>query len=154
MCLAPQGVCYSEWINAGLCPPCCFVATSMNIAVMSSAQWHRELITHVASKRSALSKSEVVRIGRTPTANQTRMSCDEFHVLSIADSSRLRVGKTARFDLFDNGSSGRLRSFALKCRCVLVHRSKARWPRIFLALLTSLRTHSPTAAHLRYSKSS
>ena len=83
---------------------------------------------------SVLCKSEVVRIGRTPAANQTRMSCDEFEVFDCGPS--LRVGKTARFDLFDNGSSGHLRSFALKCRCVLVHRSKARWPRIFLALLT------------------
>src|SRR4029078_9830346 len=33
--------------------------------------------------RSALSKLEVVRLGRTQ-----RMSCDEFHVLSIADASR------------------------------------------------------------------
>ena len=71
----------------------------MNFAVMSTAQWDRELITHLASKCSALCKSEVVRIGRTPTANQTRMSCDEFHMLSIADSTRLRMGKTAFFDL-------------------------------------------------------
>jgi hypothetical protein len=57
---------------------------------MSTAQWHRELITHLSSKRSALCKSEVVRIGRTPAANQAGMSCDEFHMLSIADSSRMR----------------------------------------------------------------
>jgi hypothetical protein len=62
----------------------------MNFAVMSTAQWHRELITHLSSKRSALCKSEVVRIGRTPAANQAGMSCDEFHMLSIADSSRMR----------------------------------------------------------------
>jgi hypothetical protein len=91
----------------------------MNFAVMSTAQWHRELITHLASKRSALCKSEVVRIGRTPAANQTRMSCDEFHVLSIADSSELRVNKTTRFDILDSGSYSRLRSFPLKRRYVL-----------------------------------
>ena len=69
VCLTPQGTCRAEWLNADLCPPCCFVATSMNFPVMSTAQWHRELITHLASKRSALCKSEVVRIGRTPAAN-------------------------------------------------------------------------------------
>ena len=115
----PQSMCRPEWLNAELCPPCCFVATSMNFAVMSTAQWHRELITHLASKRSALCKSEVVRIGRLPAANQTRMSCDEFHVLSIADSSRLRVNKTARFDLFDSGGFSRLQSFPLKRGYVL-----------------------------------
>jgi hypothetical protein len=119
MRLAPESVCHPERFNAGLCPPCCFVAISMNFAVMPAAQGHRELITYPSSECSALCKSEVVRIGRTPAANQTRMSCDEFHVLSIADSSRLWVTKTARFDLFDSGSFSRLRSFPLKRRYVL-----------------------------------
>ena len=160
MCLAPQSVCHPEWLNADLCPPCCFVATSMNFAVMSTAQWDRELITHLASKCSALCKSEVVRIGRTPTANQTGMSCDEFHMLSIADSTRLRMGRTAFFDPLDSGSSGRLRSFPLKGRCVaceLIQRVMAVAlhcrPQV-LALPTSPGTHSPTAGHLRRSTSS
>ena len=59
----------SRGINADLCPPCSFVTTSMDFAVMSTAQWHRELITHLASEGSALCKSEVVRIGRMPAAN-------------------------------------------------------------------------------------
>jgi hypothetical protein len=78
----------------------------MNFAVMSTAQWHRELITHLASKRSALCKSEVVRISRMPAANQTRMSCDKFNMLSIAGSTRLSMGRTAFFDHLDSGSSG------------------------------------------------
>ena len=45
MGLAPQSICHPEWINADLCPPCCFVTTSMYFAVMSTAQWDRELIT-------------------------------------------------------------------------------------------------------------
>ena len=113
VCLAPQSVCYPEWVNAYLCPPCCFVAASMNFAVMSTAQWNRELITHLASQCSALCKSEVVRIGRTPTANQTGMSCDEFHMFSIADSTRLRMDGTAFFDLLDGGSPGQVRSYPL-----------------------------------------
>jgi hypothetical protein len=63
----------------------------MNFAVMPAAQGNRELITHPSSEGSALRKSEVVRIGRTPAANHAGMSCDEFHMLSIADSSRLRI---------------------------------------------------------------
>ena len=78
----------------------------MNFAVMSAAQWDCELITHLSSKCSALCKSEVVRIGRMPAANQTGMSCDEFHMLSIAGSARLRMGRTAFFDPLDSGSSG------------------------------------------------
>jgi hypothetical protein len=48
----------------------------MNFAVMPAAQGNRELITHPSSEGSALRKSEVVRIGRTPAANQAGMSCD------------------------------------------------------------------------------
>jgi hypothetical protein len=130
VCLAPQSVCYPEWLNANLCPPRCFVATSVNFAVMSTAQRDRELITHLAPKSSALCKSEVVRIGRTPTANQTGMSCDEFHMISIAGSTRLRMGRTALFDHLDCGNSGRLRSFLVKRRCVVTNRSNGRWLRL------------------------
>ena len=106
-----------ERLNPDLSPPRCFVPTSMQFAMMSTAQWDRELITHLSSKCSALCKSEMVRIGRTPAANQARLSRDEFHVLSIADSTRLRTGSTAFFDPLDSGSSDRLRSFRLKGRC-------------------------------------
>jgi hypothetical protein len=64
--------------------------TAMNFTVMPAAQGSK-LITHPASERSALRK--VVRIGRTPAANQTGMYCHEFHMFSITDSSRLRLRK-------------------------------------------------------------
>ena len=98
MCLAPQSICHPKRIHVDLCPPGCFVAISMNFAVMPAAQGDRELITHPSSECSALRKSEVVRIGRTPAANQAGMSCDEFHMLAIANSSRLRMRRTAFFD--------------------------------------------------------
>ena len=121
MCLAPQSVCHPERLNADLCPPCCFVAISMNFAVMPAAQRDRELITHPSSERSALRKSEVVGIGGTPAANQAGMSCDVFHMLSIADSSRLRMRRTAFFEPLDSGSFGPLGPFPLKRRCILAH---------------------------------
>jgi hypothetical protein len=87
-----------EWLNADLGPPCCFVAISMNFAVMPAAQGDRELITYLASECSALCKSEVVRVGRTPAANQAGMTCDKFHMLPIADSTRLLMTTSALFD--------------------------------------------------------
>ena len=60
MCLAPQDVCHPDRINADLCPPCCFVATSMNFAVMSTAQWDRKLHhSPCVLVRTALCKSEM-----------------------------------------------------------------------------------------------
>jgi hypothetical protein len=75
----------------------------------------------------SLRKSEVVRIGQTPAANQAGMSCDELHMLSIADSTRLRMRWTAFFDPLDSGSFGPLGPFPLKRRCVVANRSKGRW---------------------------
>src|SRR6516164_10976831 len=111
MCFKPKHSSGERRIDTEFLPPSSFVTVSMNLPVMQAAEWYRELITHLSSECAALRKSEVVRIARTATANQTRMSCDEFHMLSIADSSRLGVGKTARFDLFDSGGFSRLRSF-------------------------------------------
>jgi hypothetical protein len=70
----------------------------MNFAVVPAAQGDRELIAHLASECSALCKSEVVRVGRTPAANQAGMSCDKFHVLPIADSTRVWMTGSALFD--------------------------------------------------------
>jgi hypothetical protein len=127
VCLAPQGVCDPERINLELFPPCCFVAASMNFAVMTTAQWDCEFITYLSSERSALCKSEVVRIGGTPAANQAGMSCDKFHMLSIADSSRLRMRRRVFFDPLGSGIFGPLRFFPLKSRCVVANRSKGQW---------------------------
>jgi hypothetical protein len=124
MCLAPQSVCRGEWLDADLCPPCCFIATSMYFAVMCAAQRDRELITHLSSECSALCKSKVVMIGRPPAANQTRMSGDKFQMLSISDSTRLRAGKTALFDPLNSGNFDRFRSFLVKGDCRFVHWSK------------------------------
>ena len=124
--LAPQRICSPERFNAGLCPPGCFVAISMNFAVMPAAQRDRELITHPPSKCSGLRKSEVVRVGRTPAANQAGMSCHEFHMLSIADSPRLRTRRTTFVDPLDRGSLRPLGPLPLKC-CRVANRSKGRW---------------------------
>jgi hypothetical protein len=60
----------------------------MKLAVMSTAQWDCELITHLSSKCSALCKSEVVRIGRMPTTNQTGCPATNF----TCSRSRARRG--------------------------------------------------------------
>jgi hypothetical protein len=49
MGLQPQRAGGDGWINAGILPPCGFIATAMGIAVMAPAQRHGELITDLAA---------------------------------------------------------------------------------------------------------
>lgn len=70
VCLAPQSVRHLDWLNADLCPPCCFLAASMNLTVMSTAQWDRELIAHLAPERWVLCEAKVMSIRGLPAANQ------------------------------------------------------------------------------------
>jgi hypothetical protein len=51
MAFQPQSTSGNGRINAGLFPPCRFIATAMNLAMMATAQGHSELITDFAAKR-------------------------------------------------------------------------------------------------------
>jgi hypothetical protein len=53
----PKGARRDSRIDTGLFPPCGFIATAMNLTVMTPAQRYGELITDLAAKRSRLSKS-------------------------------------------------------------------------------------------------
>jgi len=46
-------------INPDSRPPCGFIAVTMDLAMMSPAQWHRELIADFAAQRPALGKAQV-----------------------------------------------------------------------------------------------
>jgi hypothetical protein len=61
--LQPKGTRSDQWLNACLQPPGRFVASAMDLAMMTSAQWHGELIACFASQSSALGEAQMVRIG-------------------------------------------------------------------------------------------
>jgi hypothetical protein len=49
-------------IDADIPPPGVFIAATVHLAMMSSAQRHGEFIAHLAAQRPALRKPEVVGI--------------------------------------------------------------------------------------------
>jgi len=51
MAFQPQGTSGNGRINAGLSPPCSFIATAVNLAMMATTQRHSELIADFAAKR-------------------------------------------------------------------------------------------------------
>jgi hypothetical protein len=51
MAFQPQGTSGNGWINADLFPPCHFIATAVDLAMMATTQGDRELIADFAAKR-------------------------------------------------------------------------------------------------------
>jgi len=49
-------------INASLLPPCRFVATSMDLAMMTATKRHCELVADLAAERPVLGEAQMMRI--------------------------------------------------------------------------------------------
>ena len=62
MRLEPQGPSRGRRINPNSLPPCGFVATVMDFPMMTSTQWHGELIADLASKCWMLRVSQMMGI--------------------------------------------------------------------------------------------
>ena len=70
----------------------------MNFAMVPATERDRILIADFAAERTALCKTQMVRIGRLATAQQTWMLRNELDVLAIAQSTRLRPDQTTLVD--------------------------------------------------------
>jgi hypothetical protein len=86
----PMGARRDSRIDTGFLPPCGFIATAMNLAVMAPAQRYGELITDLAAKRRRLRKSQMVSISRTSAADQTWLFGNCFDMLAVANPPRRR----------------------------------------------------------------
>jgi hypothetical protein len=65
----------------------------MEIAVMECTEWHRELVGHFSAHGARLGKAHMVRFGRDPPTDQTRMAGDEVAVTDVADATWLGDGE-------------------------------------------------------------
>ena len=72
----------------------------MNLAMVATAQWHREFVAHLAAECWALCEAHVVGVRWLPAANQARLLGNEPDVIAVADPPRLREGKHALVDSF------------------------------------------------------
>ena|SRR6516164_7893853 len=85
MALQPKRASRDGSVDTGLVPPRGFITTAMHLAMMTTAEWDRELIANLSAQRRGLCKPEMMRIGGTPAANQAWLFGDCFHMLSVAD---------------------------------------------------------------------
>ena len=70
-------------------PPSRFIAGSMELPVMSAAEWHREFVADFAAERHRLRKFQVMRIGRLSAAEQAGLGGNKFEVRLVAAAGRM-----------------------------------------------------------------
>ena len=61
----------------------------MDLAMVTAAQRYCKFVADLASQRPRLRKAQVMSVGRSPAANQTRLLSHCFDVLPIANATRL-----------------------------------------------------------------
>jgi hypothetical protein len=103
MRLRPQYRGSSQGINTGSLPPLGFIAATMELAVVATAEWDREFVAHLASERPVLSKAQVVSVRRAASTEEAGLLGDELNVALIPHPARLWEGEAA---LIDAGSLG------------------------------------------------
>jgi hypothetical protein len=69
MAFQPQGTRENGRINAQLFPPCRFIATAVDLAMMATTQGDCELIADFAAKRPRLRKPQMMSICRAAAAD-------------------------------------------------------------------------------------
>src|SRR5216684_3633903 len=87
-----------DGINSPPPPPADFVSGVMVVAVMRSAQRHRELVADLAPHRARLSEPQMVGVRGTSPADQTRLGCNELEVSFVAMAAHLANGELAFVD--------------------------------------------------------
>ena len=81
-------------------PPRGLIAPPVERAVMQSAERHGEFVAHPAAECGALGKSEMMRVRRSPTAEEARLQGHEFEVIAVAVAPRLAQGQIGLVDLW------------------------------------------------------
>jgi hypothetical protein len=87
-----------DGINSPPLPPHDFVSGAMDVAVMGSAQRHRELVADLSPHRAGLGEPQMMGLSRASAAHQTRLRCNELEVRLIAMPTRLADRELALLD--------------------------------------------------------
>ena len=90
-------------------PPWSLGACLMEFIVVHGAKRDREFIAHLQRKPALLHKRQMVRLGRLPAANETRMRGDKFQMVAIAEPTFGCDREYALIDPWTGGDFGRLK---------------------------------------------
>ena len=71
----------------------------MELTVVTSTQWHGELIAYLAPKGAMLCESQVMGVGGLPAANQASLLSNRFDVIPVTNPPLLQQDQCALIDL-------------------------------------------------------
>ena len=90
MRLQPQAASRGGWIDTSLVPPHRFIATAMNLTMVSATERDRELVADLAAERRCLGKAQMMGIGGAPAADQARLLGYRLDVVAVTYQPRRR----------------------------------------------------------------
>ncbi len=85
MRLQPQPASRGGWIDTSLVPPHRFIATAMNLTMVSATERDRELVADLAAERRCLGKAQVMGIGGAAAADEARLLGYRLDVVTVTD---------------------------------------------------------------------
>src|SRR5439155_20558176 len=74
--------------NLQVGPPRHFVAMAMQLMMVLTAEWHRELVADLASQRPGLREFQMMGIARRALADQAGLRCHECQMGLVSSSRR------------------------------------------------------------------
>jgi hypothetical protein len=86
--LGPKGCCNGEGVNPLVPPPDAFVAATVRVAMVQSANGNGELVADLAPHRPLLCELDVVGIRGRSTADETRLSGHKSQMVAVAFAHR------------------------------------------------------------------
>ena len=85
MRLQPQAASSGGWIDTNLVPPRRFIATAMDLTMVSATERDRELVADFAAERRCLGKAQMMGIGGTAAADEARLLGYRFDVVTVTN---------------------------------------------------------------------
>ena len=112
----PQRPGHFSRIEPGGFPPRRFIAGTMDLAMMASAQRHREFVADLAAKRGMLGEAKMVRVRWFAAAHQAGLLGDKSKCCLVPNPARLRQCERTLVDAAGSQSFMRVSVAAAKGR--------------------------------------
>ena len=101
MRFGPKGARHANRVDARCGPPAGFVSGAVQLAMMSTAERHGELVADLEAETAGLREAQMVGIAGLPGTDQAWLFGDELKVVLIAVAAQLGKGQHALVDLVD-----------------------------------------------------
>ena len=96
--MRPQSCGNEMRVDTNPVPPCGFVAAAVDLAMVNTAERHRELVAHFATERPRLRRSKMMGIRGLTATDKAGLRGNKLTMRFVADASRFADRKHAFVD--------------------------------------------------------